>query len=74
MRIDAAVTAAIATDKAGDGTALARLRAEVQREQRPLLVMLRVLGPNPRAITLGIAMLLGSPLWYFAYQSVVLNL
>lgn len=74
MRIDAAVTAAIAADKAGDGTALARLRAEVQREQRPLLVMLRVLGPNPRAITLGIAMLLGSPLWYFAYQSVVLNL
>lgn len=73
MRIDAAVTSAIAADRAGDGTQLARLRAEVQREQRPLLFMLKFLGPNPRAIVLGIAMLLGSPLWYFVYQSLALN-
>ena len=73
LTIDRAVTAALAADRAGDGTALASIRQEVQREQRPLLVMLKVLGPNPRAITLGIAMLFGSPLWYFVYQTVVLN-
>ena len=57
LTIDRAVTAALAADRAGDGTALASIRQEVQREQRPLLVMLKVLGPNPRAITLGIAVL-----------------
>jgi len=67
--IDHAVTAAIA----GDGEALARIRVAVQREQRPLLFMLKFLGPNPRAITLGIAMLIGSPLWYFVYQTIALN-
>jgi len=70
MTIDAAITAATA---ANDTAQLAAIRAQVQREQRPLLVLLKVLGPNPRAITLGIAMLLGSPLWYFVYQSLALN-
>jgi hypothetical protein len=73
MTIDAAVSRAIADDRAGDGTALARIRAEVQREQRPLLFLLKFLGPNPRAIVLGVSMLLGSPLWYFVYQSLALN-
>ena len=73
MTIDAAVNRAIALDQAGDGTALAQIRAAVQREQRPLLFMLKFLGPNPRAIVLGIAMLIGSPLWYFVYQVVALN-
>jgi hypothetical protein len=70
LRIDAAVTRAMASDPAP----LARIRAEVQREQRPLLGLLRYLGPNPRAILLGIAMIAGSPLWYFLYLSVALNL
>jgi phosphatidylglycerophosphate synthase len=70
LTIDHAVTEAIADDNADR---LAQIRAEVQREQRPLLAILKVLGPNPRAITLGIAMLVGSPLWYFIYQSLVLN-
>jgi phosphatidylglycerophosphate synthase len=70
LTIDRAVTAALAGDDAGR---LARIRAEVQREQRPLLFLLKFLGPNPRAITLGIAMLIGSPLWYFVYQSLALN-
>ncbi len=70
LRIDAAVTQAMANDPA----LLARIRAEVQREQRPLLVMLRYLGPNPRAILLGLSMIAGSPLWYFIYLSVGLNL
>lgn len=70
LRIDAAVTGAMASDPA----LLARIRVEVQREQRPLLAMLRYLGPNPRAILLGLSMIAGSPLWYFMYLSVVLNL
>ncbi|WP_420381175.1 CDP-alcohol phosphatidyltransferase family protein [Novosphingobium sp.] len=73
MIIDAAVNRAIAADQAGDGTALAQIRAAVQREQRPLLFMLKFLGPNPRAIVLGVSMLIGSPLWYFVYQVLALN-
>jgi len=69
LRIDAAVTRAMADDPA----LLARIRAEVQREQRPLLVLLRYLGPNPRAILLGLSMIAGSPLWYFVYLAVALN-
>lgn len=70
LRIDAAVTRAMADDPA----LLARIRAEVQREQRPLLALLRYLGPNPRAVLLGFSMIAGSPLWYFVYLSVGLNL
>jgi len=70
LRIDAAVTRAMVDDPA----LLERIRAEVQREQRPLLSLLRYLGPNPRAVLLGFSMLSGSPLWYFIYLSVALNL
>ena len=70
LRIDAAVTRAMADDPA----LLARIRAEVQREQRPLLALLRYLGPNPRAVLLGASMIAGSPLWYFLYLSIALNL
>lgn len=73
LTIDRAVTAALEAERAGKGAALARIRAEVQREQRPLLAMLWYLSPNPRALTLGLAMLAGSPLWYFVYQTLVLN-
>ncbi|WP_225207125.1 CDP-alcohol phosphatidyltransferase family protein [Novosphingobium huizhouense] len=74
LQVDAAVTAAM-KDDAGTGPArLARIRAEVQKEQRPLLLLLKFLGPNPRAIVLGLAMIAGSPLYYFLYQTIVLNL
>jgi hypothetical protein len=69
LRIDAAVTRALADDPA----LLALIRAQVQHEQRPLLSLLRYLGPNPRAILLGLSMIAGSPLWYFFYLSVALN-
>jgi len=46
----------------------------VQKEQRPLLELLRYLGPNPRAVLLGLSMIAGSPIWYFIYLSVGLNL
>lgn len=71
LRIDAAVTSAMASD---DVARLEQIRAEVQREQRPLLALLRYLGPNPRAILLGFSMIAGSPLWYFIYLSIGLNL
>lgn len=70
LRIDAAVTRAMANDPA----MLERIRIEVQREQRPLLALLRYLGPNPRAVLLGLSMIAGTPLWYFMYLSVALNL
>lgn len=68
--IDAAVGDAMAHDNAAR---LGAIRAEVAREQRPLLNFLKLLGPNPRAIVLGLAMIAGSPVWYFFYQAVVLN-
>lgn len=74
LRIDAAVEAA-----AGDDAALERIRAAVRAEAPPLLLMCKVLGPNPRAIVLGLSMLIVGqsglgPLGYFVYQAVALNL
>ena len=45
------------------------MRAEVPR----LATIWRLLGPNPRAIVLGLSMFAGSPLWYFIYQTLVLD-
>lgn len=69
LRIDAAVAAA-----KGDPDRLACIAAAVRAEAPPLLLICKVLGPNPRAIVLGLSMLLGTPLWYLIYQSLVLNL
>lgn len=70
-RIDEAVRQALS---AGDARRLDAIRAEVAREQKPLLDFLKLLGPNPRAIVLGIGMIAGSPIYFFFYQTVVLNL
>ncbi|MFN3425173.1 MAG: CDP-alcohol phosphatidyltransferase family protein [Novosphingobium meiothermophilum] len=70
-QIDEAVRAATAEKNVAR---LDAIRAEVAREQKPLLDFLKLLGPNPRAIVLGLAMIAGSPVWYFFYQTVVLNL
>jgi hypothetical protein len=67
-RIDAAVA-----DAAGDPALRQRIREAARAEAPGLLPILKVLGPNPRAIVLGISMLIGSPLWFFLYQVVVLN-
>ncbi len=78
LRIDAAVLAA-----QGNPDRLAEIRAAVAAEAPPLLRMCKLLGPNPRAIMLGLSMLVAGiaastagrgPLWYFLYQSVILNL
>ncbi|MFN9578794.1 MAG: CDP-alcohol phosphatidyltransferase family protein [Novosphingobium sp.] len=69
LRIDAAVDAA-----PGDPARLAEIAAAVRAEAPPLLFMCKVLGPNPRAIVLGLSMFAGTPLYYMIYQAVVLNL
>jgi len=73
-RIDAAMARAEV-----DPQARARIAAVVRAEASPLLAMCKWLGPNPRAVVLGISMLtLGGsgmgPLGYFIYQAVFLNL
>lgn len=68
LKIDAAVDAA-----RSDPARLARIADAVRAEAPPLLLMCKVLGPNPRAIVLGLSMFAGSPLWYMLYQAVVLN-
>jgi phosphatidylglycerophosphate synthase len=75
LKVDAAVAEAGGTEAgARDPAALDRIRAAVRAEAPPLLLLCKLLGPNPRAIVLGLSMLAGSPLWYFVYQAVVLNL
>ena len=69
-RIDAAVGTAMAQN---DTVRLGTIRTDVARQQKPLLNFLKLLGPNPRAIVLGLAMIAGSPVWYFFYQAIVLN-
>jgi phosphatidylglycerophosphate synthase len=56
-----------------DPAARERLRQAARAQAMPLLALLKVLGPNPRAIVLGLSMLAGSPLYYFVYQTLVLN-
>lgn len=73
LRIDAAVEAA-----QDDPARLAAIRDAVRAEAPRLLTICKLLGPNPRAIVLGLAMIgaglsgLG-PLYYFMYQAIVLN-
>jgi phosphatidylglycerophosphate synthase len=67
-RLDAAVDAA-----AGDPRRLARIRRLVRRSSRTSLRLEKAVGPNPRTILLGGAMLAGSPLWFFLGEIVLLN-
>lgn len=69
QRIDTAVDEAN-----GNPVRLAQIADTVRSEAPPLLRIVKLLGPNPRALVLGASMLLGTPLWYFAYQAIVLNM
>jgi hypothetical protein len=77
LRIDTAVEAA-----QDNPARLEEIRTAVGAEAPLLLLMCKFLGPNPRAIILGLSMLAAGlsvttsglgPLWYFLYQSIVLN-
>lgn len=70
LAVDRAMVAA-----ADDPARLERLRALVRAEAKGLLRVEGVLGPNTRAIVLGLSMLVtASPLAYFAYGGVWLTL
>ncbi len=74
LRIDDAVAAA-----AGDQSRLTSIRHAAKAKLLPLLLLCKWLGPNPRAIILGLSMLAGGPGWhgalyYFLYQAIALNL
>lgn len=74
LKIDAATAAA-----QGNPARLSQIASAVRAEAPPLLRLCKLLGPNPRAIVLGLAMLGAGhtgqgPLWYFAYQAIALNL
>ena len=57
-----------------DPAAMERFKHAVRAEIPRLATIWRLLGPNPRAIVLGLSMFAGSPLWYFLYQAVLQNI
>ncbi len=58
---------------ADDPRRVARIRRLVRRASRRALRLEIAVGPNPRTLILGAAMLAGSPLWYFLGEVVLLN-
>lgn len=71
LAIDRRITAAAANDPAR----LELLRGMIRAEMPPLLRLQKLLGPNSRAIALGLSMLLtDSPVAYFAYGGGLLSL
>lgn len=69
LEIDKAVAAS-----KDDPARLAAIASAVRAEAPPLLLMTKILGPNPRAVILGLSMFAGTPLYFLMYQVVVLNL
>ena len=51
-----------------------RIAGLVRRSWRANLAFEKLLGANPRTIILGFSMALGSPLYFFLVESVLLNL
>ena len=71
LAIDRQITLAMADDPAR----LDRLRAMIREQVPPLLRLQKLLGPNSRAIALGLSMLLtASPVAYFVYGGVWMSL
>ncbi len=68
-----AIDAAVAKAQ-GEPEKLEAMRSAIRAEMPPLMRIWKFLGPNPRAIVLGLSMFAGSPIWYFFYQAVVLNI
>ena len=64
---------ALADNAAADEERLAQIRDSVRGSWRVALAYEKLVGPNPRTILCGASMLLGSPLWYFLGEVVLLN-
>jgi hypothetical protein len=63
-----------ALDRArGDPARLESIRAEIRQGSSVILASLPLLGANYRTVCLGLSMLAGSPIWYFLFETVVLN-
>jgi phosphatidylglycerophosphate synthase len=70
LKVDAAVASA-----ADNKTRLMTIAQTVRAESPSLLFMIKLLGPNPRAVLLGLSTILtATPLWYLLYQAIILNL
>lgn len=69
----AKVDAAVETSQ-GDPRKAVLVRRLARASSRYSLRLQKLLGPNPRAILLGIAMAFGSPLYFFLSEAVLLNL
>jgi CDP-alcohol phosphatidyltransferase-like enzyme len=67
--VDAAVESA-----AGDPHRIRCIRRLVRTASRRSLRLQQALGANPRTIMLGLSMILGSPLWFFLAEIVLMNL
>ena len=67
--VDAAVESA-----ADDPRRLRRIRRLIRVSSRGSLRFQKALGANPKTIILGLSMILGSPLWFFLAEILLLNL
>jgi len=63
----------VVEDAAADPARLAQVRRRIRDAAHGSLVLEKALGANWRTILLGLCMLLASPLWYFLWEAVVLN-
>jgi hypothetical protein len=59
---------------AGDSRRTELIRRIVRRAWRRSISLEMAVGPNPRTIILGASMALGSPIWFFLAETVLLNL
>ena len=59
---------------AGAGTECERFKASVRQNFSPILNSVSLLGANQRTLVLGASMLAGSPLYFFLYEVVLLNI
>ena len=65
----------VALDRSlGDPRERARVGRLCRHSARTSILLQHALGANPRTILLGVAMLAGSPFWFFLIETTVLNL
>lgn len=58
----------------GDPARTARIRRLVRRSSRRSLLFQQALAANPKTVLIGGSMLIGSPLWFFLAEALLLNL